>query len=93
MPATPSADLPTPASLLERIRNLDDASSRSRFVELYTPVLLMWLGRFGVGADDRADVAQNVFAQLVKELPGFRYDPRRRFRGYLFAVARSRARR
>ena len=89
-PNTP-ADISTPASLLERVRKLDDVASWNRFVDLYTPVILMWLRKFGVGPGDRADVAQATFAQLVKEIPAFRYDPDRRFRGYLFAVTRSRA--
>ena len=86
-----AGDLSTPASLLERVRDLADAASWGRFVDLYTPLVLLWLRKFGLGVEDRADAAQCVFAQLVKELPAFVYDPSLRFRGYLFAVTRSRA--
>lgn len=86
-----AGDLSTPASLLDRVRDPRDAASWGRFVDLYTPLVLLWLRRLGLGVEDRADVAQCVFAQLVTELPRFVYDPTLRFRGYLFAVTRSRA--
>lgn len=81
----------TPASLLERVRRADDANSWSRFVDLYAPLLMTWIRRLGVPSEDRADVVQDVFATLTTELPRFRYDPARRFRGFLFRITRSRA--
>jgi RNA polymerase sigma-70 factor (ECF subfamily) len=81
----------TPASLLFRVRDLADGRSWRDFVELYTPLILLWAGKLGVPRGDRPDVAQLVFTQLVRELPHFVYDPARRFRGYLFTLVRSRA--
>jgi RNA polymerase sigma-70 factor (ECF subfamily) len=81
----------TPASLLERLRGPTDPASWERFVNLYTPLLFHWVRRLGVTDPAAADLVQDVFAILVEKLPGFRYDPARRFRGWLWTVVRNRA--
>lgn len=89
MPVT--AEPSTPPSLLERLRHPDDRGGWAKFVDLYTPLLLAWVKRLGTPDADRADVVQEVFRVLVRELPTFRYDPARKFRGYLFDITRQRA--
>ena len=74
----------TSASLLERLRHPNEQAAWERFVRLYTPVLLAWSRRLGLGADDAADLCQDVFARVFQALPGFAYDPSRRFRGWLW---------
>lgn len=76
----------TPISLLERLRRPGQQQAWQRFVQLYTPLLYHWARRLGVRADDAADLVQEVFALLVRKLPEFRYDPDRRFRGWLWTL-------
>jgi RNA polymerase sigma-70 factor (ECF subfamily) len=76
----------TPASLLDRLRSPADAEAWVRFVRLYTPFLFHWARKRGLPADDTADLVQEVFAQLLKALPTFTYDPKRSFRAWLAVV-------
>ena len=79
----------TSPSLLERLRQTDDREAWFRFVDLYTPLLLTWVRRLRVMNQDRADLVQDVFRELIKVLPKFQYDPSMRFRVYLFQIARA----
>ncbi len=87
----------TSASLLERVRQRDDAAAWTRFVELYTPVIYGWARRLGLQEADAADLVQDVFAVLVQKMADFQYDPGQSFRAWLKTVAlnkvRERARR
>lgn len=56
-------------------------------MQLYTPLLHHWARKLGLQDDDAADLIQDVFAVLVLRLPDFRYDPQRRFRGWLWTIA------
>jgi RNA polymerase sigma-70 factor (ECF subfamily) len=76
----------TPATLLERLRRPADQAAWERFVKLYTPLLVHWARRLGVTKADTADLVQEIFTVLVKKLPDFRYDPGRRFRGWLWTI-------
>jgi RNA polymerase sigma-70 factor (ECF subfamily) len=76
----------TPVSLLERLRQPHDAEAWSRFVQLYAPLLYEWARRTGLQEADAADLLQDVFAVLVRELPGFEYRPGGSFRGWLHTV-------
>lgn len=76
----------TPWSLLERLRQSADEAAWARFVELYTPLLYHWALRLGLQESDAADLVQDVFAALVREMPKFDYQPDRRFRGWLWTV-------
>lgn len=77
---------PTSASLLDRLRSPADAGAWARFVRLYTPFLYHWARRHGLDPADTADLVQEVFAQLLKALPTFSYDPDRSFRAWLATV-------
>jgi RNA polymerase sigma-70 factor (ECF subfamily) len=77
----------TSITLLQRVRDVADQAAWGRFVELYTPLLYRWTVRNGLAEQDARDVVQEVFVTLVRELPGFEYDPRRgSFRGWLKTV-------
>jgi RNA polymerase sigma-70 factor (ECF subfamily) len=82
----------TPFSLLDRLRQPDAQAAWDRFVQLYTPLLLHWARRLGQNEVDAADLVQEVFVILVRELPRFRYRPDARFRGWLWTVLRNKAR-
>jgi RNA polymerase sigma-70 factor (ECF subfamily) len=77
----------TSASLLERIRQREDAASWARFVELYTPVIYGWARRSGLQESDATDVVQEVFAILLQKMSEFHYDPARSFRAWLKTIA------
>jgi RNA polymerase sigma-70 factor (ECF subfamily) len=68
------------------LRDPHDAAAWSRFVYLYTPLLYTWARRTGLQEADAADLVQDVFTVLVKELPAFRYDAQRSFRGWLHTI-------
>src|SRR3954471_10251517 len=76
----------THASLLERLRLPEEQAAWERFVQLYTPLLHRMALRLSVPETDEADLLQEVFAVLVRELPEFKYDPRLLFRGWLWTV-------
>lgn len=79
----------TPTSLLQRLREPDAESAWNRFVALYTPLLYYWAKRFGLSEADAADLVQDVFSQLLREMPKFSYRPGGRFRGWLWTVTRN----
>jgi RNA polymerase sigma-70 factor (ECF subfamily) len=76
----------TPVSLLDRLRQPDGQAAWERFVQLYTPLLCLWARRLGVQGPDVDDLVQDVFAILVRKLPEFRYNPLKRFRGWLWTI-------
>jgi RNA polymerase sigma-70 factor (ECF subfamily) len=76
----------TPVSLLERLCGPQEKEAWEHFVQLYTPLLCHWARRLGLEGHDAADLVQDVFTILVRKLPDFRYDPAKRFRGWLWTV-------
>src|SRR5436305_14524153 len=73
----------TPASLLDRLRQPEEATAWARFVELYTPLLFHWAQQLGLQASDCADLVQDVFLILWRKLPEFEYDAGRSFHAWL----------
>jgi RNA polymerase sigma-70 factor (ECF subfamily) len=82
----------TSASLLERVRQLGDQEAWTRFVHLYTPLLFLWAKRLKLDLPEAEELVQEVFSALVNQLPEFRYDPARRFRGWLWTVTLNKVR-
>jgi RNA polymerase sigma-70 factor (ECF subfamily) len=84
----------TRLTLLQRVRDLANQGAWKEFVALYRPLLLRYL-RARVRAHhldeaDLADILQNIFIKLSREMPRFSLDPERgRFRSYLWRVAMS----
>lgn len=77
----------TSIHLLDRARHREDQAAWSRFVTLYSPLLLRWARKAGVSDHDALDLVQDVFVILLRELPGFDYDPRRgSFRAWLWTL-------
>jgi RNA polymerase sigma-70 factor (ECF subfamily) len=76
----------TPATLLEQVRHPDNRQAWEQFVRLYTPLILGFARRHGLQDADAADLAQEVFAALVRAMPHFQYDPNRSFRAWLGAL-------
>jgi RNA polymerase sigma-70 factor (ECF subfamily) len=79
----------TSLSLLQRAR-ANDGDAWSRVVSLYGPLVRLWCGRAGLGAEDAEDVCQEVFAAAAAHLNGFRRDrPGDTFRGWLRVITRN----
>jgi RNA polymerase sigma-70 factor (ECF subfamily) len=76
----------TSISLLERLRQPEDRAAWDRFVALYTPLLYSWACRFGLPAEDAADLVQEVFVILLEKMPAFCYAPGKSFRAWLYTV-------
>jgi RNA polymerase sigma-70 factor (ECF subfamily) len=76
----------TEPSLLERLRQANDGAAWSEFVHLYTPLLYGWARRAGLSEDETADLLQDVFATLLRELPRFEYQPDKSFRGWMRTI-------
>ena len=81
----------TPVSLLERLRSGPANADWQRFVELYSPLIVTWLTKFG--ADDAAvqDVGQEVMIAVWSHIGNFE---RRagHFRGWLWTLTRNKYR-
>jgi RNA polymerase sigma-70 factor (ECF subfamily) len=82
----------TPHSLLDKLRQSPATEAWQRFVHLYTPVLFNWASRAGLQESDAADLVQEVFLILVKELPRFQYDRTRSFHAWLRTVTMNKLR-
>jgi RNA polymerase sigma-70 factor (ECF subfamily) len=80
----------TRSKLLIQVRDPADGRAWGEFVALYEPLLTAYLRKRGLGAEDARDVVQEVFARLVKALPGFELDRQRgRFRTWLWQICQS----
>ncbi len=80
----------TRASLLIRLRNQDDNSAWTEFVQLYTPLLYSYALQRGLQEADAADIAQETSRQVFKNIDRLDYDPSRgTFRGWLLTIARN----
>ena len=66
----------TSLSLLERVSRSADSESWDRLVQLYSPLLTIWLRRFDVQSSDVDDLIQEVLTVMVRELPGFQHNQR-----------------
>ena len=75
--------LNTSKSLIGRIKDNTDQQSWERFVKLYSPLLLFWSRKTGLGESEAADAVQEVFIILADKLPTFSYDSSKSFRGWL----------
>jgi RNA polymerase sigma-70 factor (ECF subfamily) len=84
-----ASDHRTPISLLEKLRQPSAQDAWRRFVQLYTPLLFTWARRLGASAEDAADLVQDLFHVLAREMPGFQYRPGLRFRGWLWTMLRN----
>jgi RNA polymerase sigma-70 factor (ECF subfamily) len=82
----------THGSLLEELHQSSNQDAWDYFVRLYTPLMQLWARRLGLSGSDADDLVQDVFTVLVEKLPEFRYDPRRRFRAWLWTILANKAR-
>lgn len=87
---SPAAGAPssTSLSLLERVKSQDQEAWR-RLVQLYGPLVYQWCRRWHLGAEDVADVFQEVFQAVAVQIANFHRDrPGDTFRGWLWGITR-----
>lgn len=83
----------TRASLLEKIRDLEDTDAWQRYLTRYRPLLVDWCRRYGLQDADLDDVVGMVLVKVVQRVKaGFVYDPGRTYRGWLRTVLESQVR-
>lgn len=81
----------TAHSLLDRLW-ADEASGWQQMLELYAPAVYRWCRRFGLGPEDSADVAQEVFQAVAAGIETFnREQAGATFRGWLWRITRNKA--
>lgn len=85
----------TSISLLDRLRAGADSESDSwqQFMDIYTPLLRSWIGRYEMQPNDVDDLVQEVMIVVLRELPAFRHSGRRgAFRAWLRMTVANRLR-
>lgn len=65
----------TSFSLLERLRESPDESAWARLVDLYTPLIRVWLRRYALLDQDADDLVQEVLTVVVRKIPEFKKKP------------------
>jgi RNA polymerase sigma-70 factor (ECF subfamily) len=87
-PARPEYDS-TSRSLLVAAQH-DQPAAWERLVKLYAPLVAGWCRRLNVPEQDIADVLQEVFTAVARNVERFRKDsPQDTFRGWLAVIARN----
>ncbi|MCY2967410.1 MAG: sigma-70 family RNA polymerase sigma factor [Planctomycetota bacterium] len=88
----PGLEVETSYSLLHRARSHDEDAWRC-LCQFYGPLIYHWCRKAGVGAEDSADLLQEVFRCLVVHLAGFQKTlATGSFRAWLWVITRNRIR-
>ena len=70
-----------------------DPDAWRRLARLYTPLVYRWARQCNLQASDAADVAQEVFTAVARNIDNFRHDhPEASFRGWLWTITRNQVR-
>jgi RNA polymerase sigma-70 factor (ECF subfamily) len=62
----------TSLSLLERLRLHPTEAAWQRLVDLYTPLIRVWLRRYAIQDQDVEDLVQEVLAIVIRKMPEFK---------------------
>ena len=73
----------TSPTLLRRIADWRDDAAWQEFVARYDPLIQSWCREYRLDDDLARDVSQLFWIELADKMRSFRYDPSRRFRGWL----------
>ena len=77
--------LATHASLLERLKDLEDQDSWQQFYTTYRKVIFSFALKHGLSGTEAEEVVQETVITVARNLPEFRYDPTRcSFKTWLF---------
>ena len=79
--------LATHASLLERLKDLEDQDSWQQFYTTYRKLIFSFALKHGLSGTEAEEVVQETVITVARNLPEFRYDPTRcSFKTWLFNV-------
>ncbi len=94
IPAPPDdEDGRTRASLMDGIRDRDNAEAWRRYWNTYEPLIRTWCRDASVAASDLDEVISMVLTKIVQTMKrGWVYNPQRRYRGWLWTVCKSQIR-
>lgn len=81
--STDDDELPTRASLLDRLRDHEDDRSWREFFERYWRLIYRTALSEGLNDAEAQDVVQEVVLQVSRQIGDFRYDPSKSFKGWL----------
>lgn len=68
--------LATRASLLDRLRDVEDQSSWQRFYDTYARLIHSVARKAGLSDSEAEEIVQETVISVAKHLPGFQYDPK-----------------
>jgi RNA polymerase sigma factor (sigma-70 family) len=89
--AKESSFLATRASLLQRVKNLDDAPGWEEFFNTYFGLIFATACKAGLKRAEAEDAVQDTFLALAKNIRSFRYDSKRcSFKSWLLLITRQR---
>ncbi|MCA9075802.1 MAG: sigma-70 family RNA polymerase sigma factor [Planctomycetaceae bacterium] len=80
----------TRPSLLFDVRDWQNAPAWLEFFRRYDPLVASWCRTEMLHAAEADEIRSNVWIEIAQRIRTFRYDPRRRFRGWLRELCRSR---
>jgi len=75
MPAHSPGLIPTRASLLKRLPNLEDQASWNEFFNIYWKLIYGVARKAGLTDVEAQDVVQETMVSVIKHIPTFKYDP------------------
>lgn len=78
-----AGDTTTNPRLLQQVAEWRDDEAWCAFFRIYDPFLRKWCGACGLRGGDLDELVQRVWIELATRLRTFRYDPSRKFRGWL----------
>lgn len=76
----------TSVSLLERIRSSSNETDWSQLVELYSPLIRIWIRRYSSSQRDADDVVQEALSVVIRRLPDFERQRTGSFRSWLRSI-------
>ena len=80
-----SDSLATHASLLERLKDLENQDSWQQFYSTYRKLIFSFALKHGLSGTEAEEVVQETVITVARNLPEFRYDPERcSFKTWLF---------
>jgi RNA polymerase sigma-70 factor, ECF subfamily len=86
--SNPTSSFRTSASLLLRVQ-ANDQAAWTKLVDLYAPLVYHWCRRAQLGAEDTADIFQEVFRAVARHIHTFE---RASFRGWLRTITQNKIR-
>ena len=84
-------DWETNESLIGTLKRDGEERAWELFFDQYAPALQLYCCKLGLGETDAQEVVQETMIEMMRILPGFEYDPRRRFRNFILTVAHRKA--